>query len=225
MKQKKTKLKLKKSVLFQSLSFLTILESLFFLFTTIKLGILPWFYLIFIFLILGAVNLGLYYFLSRKNYKKRMIGTFFSVLFLILMLFVSHYENTTLSFLKKVIPLDIETENYQVIVHKNSSYRSVNDIEELSYVEENRGVKKALEKLKQNNFWIVGTNMNGTPYYDIDYKGKCCIVIGNEGKGMSNIVKEKCDFIASIPMLGTTNSLNASVATGIVVFEAVKQRK
>ena len=149
MKQKKTKLKLKKSVLFQSLSFLTILESLFFLFTTIKLGILPWFYLIFIFLILGAVNLGLYYFLSRKNYKKRMIGTFFSVLFLILMLFVSHYENTTLSFLKKVIPLDIETENYQVIVHKNSSYRSVNDIEELSYVEENRGVKKALEKLKQ----------------------------------------------------------------------------
>lgn len=84
---------------------------------------------------------------------------------------------------------------------------------------------QTLEKLKQNNFWIVGTNMNGTPYYDIDYKGKCCIVIGNEGKGMSNIVKEKCDFIASIPMLGTTNSLNASVATGIVVFEAVKQRK
>lgn len=66
--------------------------------------------------------------------------------------------------------------------------------------------------------------MDGTNYYDIDYKGKIAIVIGNEGTGMSHLVKENCDFIASIPMKGTTNSLNASVATGIVVFEALKQR-
>ncbi len=67
--------------------------------------------------------------------------------------------------------------------------------------------------------------MNGTSYDEIDYKGNLAIVIGNEGKGMSDLTKKSCDFIASIPMNGTTNSLNASVATGIIIFEAVKNRK
>ena len=66
--------------------------------------------------------------------------------------------------------------------------------------------------------------MNATKYTDIDYSGNCAIVIGNEGSGMSNIIRKKCDFIASIPMFGTTNSLNASVATGIMIFEAIKKR-
>lgn len=86
-------------------------------------------------------------------------------------------------------------------------------------------LSRTIEELKKDGFWIVGTDMNGTSYDEIDYKGKIAIVIGNEGSGMSRIVKESCDFIASIPMIGTTNSLNASVATGIMIYEAVRQRK
>ena len=85
-------------------------------------------------------------------------------------------------------------------------------------------LNQTIEYLKKAGYWVVGTDMEGTNYYDVDYKGKIVIVIGNEGTGMSRLVKENCDFIASIPMKGKTNSLNASVATGIVVFEALKQR-
>ena len=86
-------------------------------------------------------------------------------------------------------------------------------------------LNNTIKYLKDNGFWIVGTDMNGTDYRKIDYNGKIGIVIGNEGHGMSRLVKESCDFIASIPMKGTVNSLNASVATGIVVFNASLSRK
>ena len=86
-------------------------------------------------------------------------------------------------------------------------------------------LNSTIEKLKKNGFWIIGTDMQGEDYDKIDYKGKIGIIIGNEGHGMSKLVKESCDFIASIPMQGKVNSLNASVATAIVVFEAVKNRK
>lgn len=82
-----------------------------------------------------------------------------------------------------------------------------------------------MKELKKQGFWIVGTDMEGTNYYEIDYTGKTCIVIGSEGFGMSRIVKENCDFVATIPMNGKINSLNASVAAGIVIYEAVKGRK
>ena len=86
-------------------------------------------------------------------------------------------------------------------------------------------IVKTMDMLKKNGFWIVGTDMNGQDYSTIDYRGKTAIVCGNEGKGMSRLVEENCDFIASIPMYGTVNSLNASVATAIIVFEAVKSRR
>lgn len=86
-------------------------------------------------------------------------------------------------------------------------------------------LNNTIDKLKKNGFWIIGTDMQGESYDKIDYKGKIGIVIGNEGNGMSKLVKEKCDFIASIPMNGKVNSLNASVAAAIVVFEAIKNRK
>lgn len=84
---------------------------------------------------------------------------------------------------------------------------------------------RTIEELKKHGFWIIGTDMEGTDYTEIDYSGSTAIVIGNEGKGMSRMVEENCDFIASIPMLGKTNSLNASVSTGIIVFEAVRKRR
>ena len=81
-----------------------------------------------------------------------------------------------------------------------------------------------INELKKDGFWVVGTDMDGTNYTEIDYKGKTCLIIGNEGNGMSRIVRDNCDFIATIPMNGKINSLNASVAAGIVIYEAVKVR-
>lgn len=81
-----------------------------------------------------------------------------------------------------------------------------------------------IEKLKKNGFWIVGTDMKGTNYTELDYNMPTCLVIGNEGKGMSKIIKDNCDFIATIPMTGKINSLNASVSCGIVLSQIVSSR-
>ena len=81
-----------------------------------------------------------------------------------------------------------------------------------------------IKLLKNNGYWIFGTDMIGSDYTTLDYKGKTCIICGNEGSGMSKLVKDNCDFIASIPLRGEVNSLNASVATAIIIFEAIKQR-
>ena len=86
-------------------------------------------------------------------------------------------------------------------------------------------IVQAMEKLKKNGFWIVGTAMDGEDYRGINYDGKIALVIGNEGNGMSRLVRENCDFIASIPMYGEINSLNASVASGIMIYEVVRNRK
>ena len=85
-------------------------------------------------------------------------------------------------------------------------------------------IVQALRELKKYGYWIVSTDMNGTDYRTIDYKGKTAIVIGNEGKGISDVVRKNSDFIASIPMRGSVNSLNASVAAGIIIFEALNIR-
>lgn len=82
-----------------------------------------------------------------------------------------------------------------------------------------------INSLKKNGYWIFGTDMDGSDYKTLDYKGKTCIICGNEGSGMSKIVRDNCDFIATIPMKGSVNSLNASVATAIVLFEAVNCRR
>ncbi len=85
---------------------------------------------------------------------------------------------------------------------------------------------QAIEKLKEAGFWLVGTAMeNSVDYRTIDYTGKIALVIGNEGKGISRLVREACDFVATIPMYGEINSLNASVASGIMIYEVVRNRK
>ena len=82
-----------------------------------------------------------------------------------------------------------------------------------------------IKKLKDKGYWIIGTDMDGTDYTTIDYNMPVCLIIGNEGKGMSRLVKENCDFIAMINMVGKVNSLNASVSCGIVLSEIVSKRK
>lgn len=83
-----------------------------------------------------------------------------------------------------------------------------------------------IKKLKEKGLWIVGTDMEDSVlYYEIDYKTPTALVIGSEGFGMSSLVKKNCDFIARIPMNGKINSLNASVAAGIMIYEVIRQRK
>lgn len=85
---------------------------------------------------------------------------------------------------------------------------------------------QTIDKLKQNGFWVVGTAMeNSVDYKSIDYSGKIALIIGNEGKGISRLVRDNCDFVATIPMYGKINSLNASVASGIMIYEVVRNRK
>ncbi len=82
-----------------------------------------------------------------------------------------------------------------------------------------------IKYLKDKGFWITTTDMNGENYTNIDYKDNTCIIIGNEGNGVSELVKKSSDFIATIPMKGKINSLNASVAAGIMIYEVIRQRK
>ena len=84
----------------------------------------------------------------------------------------------------------------------------------------------SIKKLKDNGYWVVGTALNNSvDYRTIDYSGKIALVIGNEGNGISKLVESNCDFIAKIPMYGKTNSLNASVAAGIMIYEVIRNRK
>lgn len=85
-------------------------------------------------------------------------------------------------------------------------------------------LNNVIKKLKDYGYWIVGTDMDGVPYTTIDYKTKIAIVIGNEGKGIGRLVSENCDYLAKIPMQGTVNSLNASVACGIFLSEINRSR-
>lgn len=87
-------------------------------------------------------------------------------------------------------------------------------------------LNNTIKKLKEKGLWIVGTDMvNSTLYDEIDYKVPIGIIIGNEGSGMKSLVGKNCDFIARIPMIGKVNSLNASVAAGIMIYEVLRQRK
>ena len=86
-------------------------------------------------------------------------------------------------------------------------------------------ITDSINKLKEAGLWICGTAIDGEKYYfDQDLKGPLGIIIGNEGKGMSELVKKNCDFLVKIPMKGKVTSLNASVSTGIILYEALKQR-
>lgn len=83
---------------------------------------------------------------------------------------------------------------------------------------------QTIKELKEKGIWFVCADMGGTTMYDLDLKGPIGLVIGNEGEGVGKLVKENCDFIASIPMRGDIDSLNASVACGVLSFEIVRQR-
>ena len=86
-------------------------------------------------------------------------------------------------------------------------------------------IAETIEKLKKQGMWIAAADMDGQEMYKTDLKGSLGIVVGSEGEGVSRLVREKCDIIVSIPMYGQINSLNASVAAGVLMYEALRQRK
>ena len=113
----------------------------------------------------------------------------------------------------------------QVQINSTVMKTSVGTLDNVSVVSVSN-LTNTILKLKENNYWIVGTALdNSVDYRTIDYDGKIALVIGNEGHGISNIVSKNCDFLAKIPMYGKTNSLNASVAAGIMIYEIIRNRK
>ena len=83
---------------------------------------------------------------------------------------------------------------------------------------------KFCAELKKNGIWIYSADMGGTLWNETDFKGPVALVIGSEGNGVGRLIKEKSDFIVSLPMNGKINSLNASVAAGILMYEVARQR-
>ena len=85
-------------------------------------------------------------------------------------------------------------------------------------------LSQTIRELKERGIWFVCADMRGTVMYDVDLKGPIGLVIGSEGEGVGRLIREKCDLTASIPMKGDIDSLNASVAAGVLAYEIVRQR-
>ena len=119
-----------------------------------------------------------------------------------------------------VIPKDRQVQVNATVM--KTSVGTLNNVDVVSV----SNLNQTIQKLKANGFWIVGTSLeNSQDYREVDYSGKIALVIGNEGKGISDLVAKNCDFLVKIPMYGETNSLNASVAAGIMIYEIIRNRK
>ena len=119
----------------------------------------------------------------------------------------------------------ILSKNRQVQVNATVMKTSAGTLQNINLVSVT-SIANCIDFLKDNGYWIVGTSLtDSVDYRTVDYSGKIAIVIGNEGSGISSLVAKKCDFLVKIPMYGTTNSLNASVATGIMFYEVIRNRK
>ncbi len=114
--------------------------------------------------------------------------------------------------------------NRSVSINQTVAKVSCGGIEYVKVIEVNN-INRCIDKLKEKGFWIYGTDMNDKlDYTSIDIKTSIAIVIGNEGEGMSHLVKEKCDYIISIPMVGHVESLNASVSASILMYEILRKK-
>ena len=85
-------------------------------------------------------------------------------------------------------------------------------------------IARTIDELKENGYWIAALDMDGSRYDDADLTGRLAVVVGSEGRGVGRLIKEKCDFVLSIPMTGKISSLNASNAAAIVMYESRRQR-
>ena len=114
--------------------------------------------------------------------------------------------------------------NRSVSINQTVAKVSCGGIEYVKIIEVNN-INRCIDTLKEKGFWIYGTDMNDDlDYTSIDISTSIAIVIGNEGEGMSRLVKEKCDYIVSIPMVGHVESLNASVSASIFMYEILRKK-
>ena len=114
--------------------------------------------------------------------------------------------------------------NRSVSINQTVAKVSCGAIEYVKIIEVNN-INRCIDELKKKGFWIYGTDMNDDlDYTSIDISTSVAVVIGNEGEGMSRLVKEKCDYIISIPMVGHVESLNASVSASIVIYEILRKK-
>lgn len=119
-----------------------------------------------------------------------------------------------------IIPKDRQVQVNATVM--KTSVGTLNNVDVVSVSNLNNTIKT----LKDNGYWIVGTSLeNSQDYREVDYSGKIALIIGNEGRGISDLVAKNCDFLVKIPMYGETNSLNASVAAGIMIYEIIRNRK
>jgi len=148
---KKKKYRIKKSVLFKSIALFVAFVSFFVFLFFIKLDVLPWKYLLLVFFFLFCLDGGLYYLLSRRNYKARMIGSILAIFFVFFFFMAIYFQSATLHFLENISILNIETETYNVLVLKGSNIQSVKDLKNstVSYVDNRKGVLKALKELSK----------------------------------------------------------------------------
>lgn len=113
----------------------------------------------------------------------------------------------------------------QVPINSTVMKTSVGTLDSVKVVQVSNLVN-AIGQLKEHGFWVVGTSLeNSQDYRSVDYTGKIVLIIGNENNGISKLVSDNCDYLVKIPMYGTTNSLNASVAAGIMIYEVIRNRK
>lgn len=113
----------------------------------------------------------------------------------------------------------------QVQINSTVMKTSVGTLDNVTIVSVSN-IVNSINELKKNGFWIVGTSLDtSVDYRNVDYSGKIALVIGNEGDGISKLVEKSCDYVVKIPMYGKTNSLNASVAAGIMIYEIIRNRK
>ena len=130
-------------------------------------------------------------------------------------------NSNTIQMISELSDLSINNnEPLKYINHLPVIKTSVGTIENVKIAKVNNLVN-TIKELKDKGYWVIGTDMQGDNYKSIDYTGKIVIIIGNEGKGISRLVKENCDFTASIPMRGKVNSLNASVAAALLIYEVM----
>ena len=113
----------------------------------------------------------------------------------------------------------------QVPINSTVMKTSVGTLDSVKVVQVSNLVN-AIGQLKEHGFWVVGTSLeNSQDYRSVDYNGKIVLIIGNENNGISKLVSDNCDYLVKIPMYGTTNSLNASVAAGIMIYVVIRNRK
>lgn len=161
--QTKKKMKLKKSVIFKGIAFLVILFSLFVFIMFLRLGVLPFKYLVLLFIILGIVDIILYFVLASKNYRARMIGSGVSLILIILFAIGISYQSTTLDFLHKITFLNIETQTYQIYIKKNMSYDTLKDLSNKTIMyAKNKNIDKVLKEIQKTSKPYLKENENAS---------------------------------------------------------------